>query len=64
MSLPDLPDGWSSEIARPGYLPVNERAGLHSVEEVGEDQPMTDLGNKVVWFMKRSLRSVQKSVLQ
>lgn len=60
--------GWVVQLDRKtgkilGYVPVNERAGLHSVEDAGERQPMTDVGNKVVWFKKRSVRSVQKSVL-
>jgi DNA-binding beta-propeller fold protein YncE len=60
--------GWVVKLDRKtgkilGYVPVNERAGLHSVEDAGEGQPMTDVGNKVVWFKKRSVRSVQKSVL-
>jgi len=42
-----------------GYVPVNERAGLHSVEDGGEGQPMTDVGNRIVWFKSRSLRGVQ-----
>jgi hypothetical protein len=28
------------------YVPVSERAGLHSVKDTGENQPMTDVGNK------------------
>ena len=49
--------GWvSSWTARLGYIPVNERAGLHSVED--------DEGQRLVWFKKRSLRIVQKSMLQ
>jgi DNA-binding beta-propeller fold protein YncE len=60
--------GWVVKLDRKtgkilGYVPVNERAGLHSVEDAGEGQPMTDVGNRVVWFKKRSVRSVQKSVL-
>ena len=59
--------GWVVKLDRKsgkilGYVPVNERAGLHSVEDAVEGQPMTDVGNKVVWFKERSLRSVQKSV--
>jgi hypothetical protein len=33
-----------------GYVPVTEKAGLHSAEDAGDGQPMTDVGNKVVWF--------------
>lgn len=36
-----------------GYVPVT-KAGLHSVEEAGEDKPMTQIGNRVVWFKKPS----------
>ena len=30
-----------------GYVPMTEKAGLHSVEDAGAGQPMTDIGNKV-----------------
>lgn len=45
--------GWVVKLDRKtgkilGYVPVNEIAGLHSVEDAGEGQPMTDVGNKVV----------------
>jgi hypothetical protein len=33
-----------------GYVPVTEKVGLHSVEDAGDGQPITDVGNKVVWF--------------
>jgi len=47
--------GWVVKLDRKtgkvlGYVPVTEKAGLHSVEDAGQDQPMTDIGNKVVWF--------------
>jgi streptogramin lyase len=47
--------GWLVKLDRKtgnilGYIPVIEKAGLHSVEDVGEGQPMTGIGNKVVWF--------------
>jgi hypothetical protein len=42
-----------------GYVPVTEKAGLHTVEDAGEGQPMTDIGNRVVWFKRRSFRRVQ-----
>ncbi|MGA7931791.1 MAG: 6-bladed beta-propeller [Candidatus Sulfotelmatobacter sp.] len=56
--------GWIVKLDRRtgkilGYVPVSERAGLHSVEDAGEGQPMTDVGNRVVWFKRRTLRSVQ-----
>jgi hypothetical protein len=55
--------GWIVKLDRKtgqilGYVPVNERAGLHSVEDAGEGQPMTSIGNRVVWFERRSFRSV------
>jgi len=47
--------GWIVKLDRKtgkilGYVPVTEKAGLHSVEDAGDGQPMTDVGNKVVWF--------------
>jgi hypothetical protein len=56
--------GWVVKLDRRtgkilGYVPVSERAGLHSVEDAGESQPMTDVGNRVVWYKRRSLRAVQ-----
>jgi DNA-binding beta-propeller fold protein YncE len=56
--------GWVVKLDRTtgkilGYVPVSERAGLHSVEDAGESQPMTDVGNRVVWYKRRSLRAVQ-----
>jgi 6-bladed beta-propeller protein len=56
--------GWVVKLDREtgkilGYVTVSERAGLHSVEEAGEGQPMTDVGNRVVWFKSSSLRSAQ-----
>ena len=35
-----------------GYVPLSERAGLDSVEDAREGQPMTDVGNRVVWFKR------------
>ncbi|HMD18248.1 MAG TPA: 6-bladed beta-propeller [Terriglobales bacterium] len=47
--------GWIIKLDRRtgtilGYVRMTEKAGLHSVEDAGEGQPMTDVGNKVVWF--------------
>jgi len=47
--------GWIVKLDRKtdkilGYVPVTEKAGLHSVEDAGDGQPMTDVGNTVVWF--------------
>ena len=56
--------GWIVKLDREtgrilGYVPVSEKAGLHSVEDAGDDQPMTDVGNRIVWFERRSLGSAQ-----
>jgi sugar lactone lactonase YvrE len=56
--------GWIVKLDRKtgkilGYVPVSEKAGLHSVEEAGEDQPMTDIGNRVVAFERHSLGSAR-----
>ena len=56
--------GWLVKLDRKtgkilGYVPVTEKAGLHTVEDAGVGQPMTDIGNRVVWFKRRSFRSVQ-----
>jgi sugar lactone lactonase YvrE len=47
--------GWVVKLDRRsgkilGYVPVTEKAGVHSVEDAGGGQPMTNIGNKVVWF--------------
>jgi sugar lactone lactonase YvrE len=47
--------GWVVKLDRKtgkilGYVPVTEKGGLHSVEDDGEGQPMTNVGNRVVWF--------------
>jgi sugar lactone lactonase YvrE len=42
-----------------GYVPLSEKAGLHSVEDGGDGQPMTDVGNRIVWFRRRAVRSAQ-----
>ena len=46
--------GWVLKLDRKsgkilGYVPVRENAGLHSIEDACEGQPMTDVGNRVVW---------------
>jgi streptogramin lyase len=51
--------GWVVKLDRNtgkvlGYMPVTEKVGLHSVEDFGNDQPMTDIGNRVVWFRKNN----------
>jgi hypothetical protein len=50
--------GWLVKLDRKtgkilGYVPVSENAGLHTVEDAGQGQPMTDVGNKVVWFKRQ-----------
>jgi hypothetical protein len=50
-------DGKTGKIL--GYVPVSEKAGLHSVEDAGDDQPMTDIGNRVVAFKRHSLGSAR-----
>jgi sugar lactone lactonase YvrE len=47
--------GWVVKLDRKtgkilGYVPVTEKAGVHSVEDAGAEQPMTNIGNRVVWF--------------
>jgi DNA-binding beta-propeller fold protein YncE len=47
--------GWIVKLDRTtgkvlGYVPVTEKPGLHSVEDAGNGQPMTAIGNRVVWF--------------
>jgi hypothetical protein len=47
--------GWVLKLDRKtgvilGYVQVKERAGLHCVEDAGKGQPMTDVGNRIVWF--------------
>lgn len=64
MNEPPGSPGWLVKLDRKtgkilGYVPVSEKAGLHSVEDAGEGQPMTDVGNKVVWFKRHSLGSAQ-----
>src|SRR6202161_2118272 len=46
--------GWVVKLDRKtgkilGYVPVTENKGLHSVEDAGESQPLTDVGNRVGW---------------
>jgi hypothetical protein len=60
--------GWVVKLDRQsgkilGHVPVNERAGLHSVEDDGEGQPMTDVGNRIVWFKRSTSPSVPQSEL-
>lgn len=51
--------GWVVKLDRKtgkilGYVPVTEKGGLHTVEDAGDGQPMTNVGNKVVWFKSHS----------
>ena len=55
LNEPPGSQGWVVKLDRKtgkilGYVPVTEKAGLHSVEDAGDGQPMTDVGNRVVWF--------------
>ena len=50
--------GWVVKLDRKtgrilGYVPVTEKVGLHSVEDAGNGQPITDIGNRIVWFKNR-----------
>ncbi len=56
--------GWVVKLDRKtgkilGYVPMTESASLHSVEDAGDSQPMTDAGNRTVWFKMRAVRIVQ-----
>jgi hypothetical protein len=47
--------GWIVKLDREtdkilGYVRVTETPGLHCVEVDRDGQPMTDVGNGVVWF--------------
>jgi hypothetical protein len=51
--------GWVVKLDRKtgkilGYVPVTEKGGLHSVEDDGMGQPITNVGNRVIWFKTRS----------
>ena len=51
--------GWVVKLDRKtgkilGYVPVTEKGGLHAVEDDGQGQPITNVGNKVVWFKNHS----------
>jgi streptogramin lyase len=50
--------GWVVKLDRKtgtiiGYVPVTEKVGLHSVEDAGNGQPITNIGNRIVWFKNR-----------
>jgi 6-bladed beta-propeller len=68
MNEPPGSPGWIVKLDRTsgkilGYVPVSERAGLHAVEDAGDGQPMTDVGNRVVWFKRRASSRVQTKAL-
>ncbi len=47
--------GWAVKLDRSsgkilGYVPVTERVSLHSIEDAGDGQPMTQIGSRIVWF--------------
>jgi hypothetical protein len=55
LSEPTGSPGWVVKLDRKtgkilGYVPVTEKGGLHSVEDDGEGHPLTNVGNRVVWF--------------
>jgi len=57
LNEPTSSPGWIVKLDRTrgkvlAYVPVPDKGGLHSVEEVGEGQPMTNEGTKVIWFRK------------
>lgn len=57
LNEPTSSPGWIVKLDRKngkvlGYVPVLDKGGLHSVEEVGQGEPMTNLGTKAVWFRK------------
>ena len=57
LNEPTSSPGWIVKLDRStgkvlGYVPVRDKGGLHSVEEVGKGQPMTNEGTKVIWFRK------------
>jgi hypothetical protein len=63
LNVPPGSPGWLVKLDRQSgkildYVPVNEVAGLHSVEDDGEGQLLTDVGNRIVWFKSRSLGGV------
>jgi hypothetical protein len=36
-----------------GYIPVTDPRVLHCLDLASDGEPMTDEGNKVVWFKRR-----------
>jgi streptogramin lyase len=57
LNEPTSSPGWIVKLDRAsgkilGYVPVPDKGGLHSVEEIGKGQPMTNEGTKVIWFHK------------
>ncbi len=47
--------GWIVKLDRTtgrilGYIPVTNAPGLHCLDLIGDGEPMTDLGNNVIWF--------------
>jgi streptogramin lyase len=57
LNEPTSSPGWIVKLDRKsgkvlGYVPVLAKGGLHSVEEVGQGEPMTNLGTKAVWFRR------------
>jgi len=50
--------GWVVKLDRKtgkllGYVRVDGKSGMHTVEDAGDGQPMTNLGDKAIWFKNR-----------
>ncbi len=57
LNQPTGSPGWLVKLDRNtgkilGWVPMTEKSGLHTVEDAGEGQPMTNVGNRIVWFKK------------
>jgi len=55
LNVPPGSPGWIVKMNRStgellGYIPVTEVPGLHCLEIANGSQPMTDVGNEVLWF--------------
>ena len=55
LNVPPGSPGWILEMDRGsgkilGYVPVTDAPALHCLEMVNGKQPMTDVGNEVLWF--------------
>lgn len=55
LNVPPGSPGWIVKMERGsgkilGYVPVSDAQALHCLEIVNGNQPMTDVGNEVLWF--------------